>query len=55
MSGRNTCSSCGEGLVEAGFSIFECPSCGQEEIGRCNSCREHSTKYVCTKCSFVGP
>ncbi|MFG1461077.1 MAG: zinc finger domain-containing protein [Thermoplasmataceae archaeon] len=55
LSSKNTCTSCGEGLVDRGFSIFLCPACGEEEIGRCDSCREHSTKYTCSKCSFTGP
>lgn len=51
----NKCSSCGQGLIDAGFSIFQCPNCGEAEIGRCKGCREHSTSYECPKCGFVGP
>ncbi|MCL4334817.1 MAG: zinc finger domain-containing protein [Candidatus Thermoplasmatota archaeon] len=51
----NKCNSCGQGLVDAGFSIFSCPNCGEYEIGRCRSCREHSTPYECEKCGFIGP
>lgn len=51
----NKCNSCGQGLVDVGFSIFACPNCGEYEIGRCASCREHSTPYQCEKCGFVGP
>ncbi|MCL4331609.1 MAG: zinc finger domain-containing protein, partial [Candidatus Thermoplasmatota archaeon] len=40
---------------ETGYSIFECPSCGEELIGRCKECREHSTAYVCDHCGFTGP
>ncbi|MCL4350378.1 MAG: zinc finger domain-containing protein [Candidatus Thermoplasmatota archaeon] len=53
MGTRDTCSSCGRGLVEVGFSIFDCPECGDSIIGRCRSCREHSTKYTCEKCGYT--
>ncbi|MEM4835367.1 zinc finger domain-containing protein [Ferroplasma sp. Type II] len=52
---KETCTSCGIGLVEVGYSIFECPNCGEEMIGRCKQCREHSTQYECQKCGFKGP
>ena len=42
-----------EGLVDEGFSIFDCPECGDSIIGRCRSCREHSTKYSCEKCGYT--
>ncbi|MCL4357206.1 MAG: zinc finger domain-containing protein [Candidatus Thermoplasmatota archaeon] len=53
MGTRDTCSSCGKGLVGEGFSIFDCPECGDSIIGRCRSCREHSTKYSCEKCGYT--
>ncbi len=55
MLGKDTCTSCGTGLIDKGFSIFSCPNCGEETIGRCKNCREHSTPYKCVKCEFVGP
>ncbi|HLH86719.1 MAG TPA: zinc finger domain-containing protein [Thermoplasmataceae archaeon] len=55
MKFRETCSSCGVGLVEIGYSIFLCPQCGETPIGRCKECREHSTKYQCETCGFQGP
>ncbi|MGP6206540.1 zinc finger domain-containing protein [Cuniculiplasma sp. SKW3] len=55
MGSTETCSSCGRGLVDEGFSIFDCPSCGESIIGRCRNCREHSTPYTCEKCGFTGP
>jgi predicted RNA-binding Zn-ribbon protein involved in translation (DUF1610 family) len=47
------CSSCGR-LTDK-YVLFKCPSCGDENIIRCNSCRETHTKYKCSKCSFEGP
>ncbi|MCL4342692.1 MAG: zinc finger domain-containing protein [Candidatus Thermoplasmatota archaeon] len=55
MSSVDTCTSCGVGLVEKGFSIFDCPDCGEVSIGRCVHCKEHSTPYTCPKCGFTGP
>ncbi|MCL4332119.1 MAG: zinc finger domain-containing protein [Candidatus Thermoplasmatota archaeon] len=55
MELASVCSSCGIGLVDRGYSVFSCPSCGEQEIGRCSECREHSTEYVCNKCNFNGP
>ncbi|MCL4359042.1 MAG: zinc finger domain-containing protein [Candidatus Thermoplasmatota archaeon] len=55
MKYKDTCTSCGIGLVEVGYSIFDCPNCGEEVIGRCKDCREHSTHYVCSACGFQGP
>lgn len=55
MRYKENCTSCGIGLVQTGYAIFECPQCGEELIGRCKDCREHSTKYDCPKCGFQGP
>ncbi|GGM73540.1 hypothetical protein GCM10007108_09420 [Thermogymnomonas acidicola] len=55
MKFKENCSSCGVGLIEVGYSVFPCPNCGEELIGRCKECREHSTQYVCPSCGFVGP
>ncbi|MHB8360897.1 MAG: zinc finger domain-containing protein [Thermoplasmataceae archaeon] len=55
MSGKETCSSCGIGLVGEGYAIFDCPKCGENLLGRCRNCREHSTAYSCEKCGFQGP
>ncbi|MBN2603322.1 MAG: DUF1610 domain-containing protein [Candidatus Thermoplasmatota archaeon] len=54
MNKAEKCISCGKGLLERGSATFPCPIC-TEVIGRCNSCREQSVKYVCTKCGFIGP
>jgi hypothetical protein len=48
------CISCGKGLLTEGAATFPCPMC-DEAIGRCDSCREQSVKYVCSKCGFTGP
>ncbi|AAT43748.1 zinc finger domain-containing protein [Picrophilus oshimae] len=55
IKSTDNCTSCGIGLVEPGYSIFDCPNCGEAVIGRCKQCREHSTDYVCPKCGFKGP
>ena len=47
------CSSCGR--LTSGYVEFKCPSCGEQDIVRCNSCRENYTKYRCQKCNFEGP
>ncbi|PYB68822.1 MULTISPECIES: zinc finger domain-containing protein [unclassified Thermoplasma] len=52
---KETCTSCGVGLIDEGYSVFLCPNCGNEVIGRCKTCREHSTPYVCDNCGFEGP
>ncbi|MCL5990138.1 MAG: zinc finger domain-containing protein, partial [Candidatus Thermoplasmatota archaeon] len=33
MQTKETCTSCGVGLVDKGYSIFLCPNCGNELIG----------------------
>ena len=47
------CSSCGK-LTDK-YVLFKCPQCGEEEIIRCNECRETHTKYRCKACEFEGP
>ena len=42
-------------LIGEGYSIFDCPNCGENIIGRCRNCREHNTPYTCEKCNFTGP
>lgn len=54
MEKTEKCISCGKGLIEQGSTTFPCPMC-EVIIGRCDSCREQSIKYVCPKCSFTGP
>ncbi|MGP6219810.1 zinc finger domain-containing protein [Caldiplasma sukawensis] len=55
MGTASNCTSCGRGLVEEGYSIFDCPQCGEQVIGRCRICREQTTPYTCEKCGFQGP
>ncbi|HDS45824.1 MAG TPA: DUF1610 domain-containing protein [Methanomicrobia archaeon] len=52
---REYCTSCGVKLLEKGFTVFPCPNCGENEIGRCAKCRKQSNAYTCEKCGFVGP
>jgi len=54
MKKAEKCISCGKGLIERGSTTFKCPDC-EEIIGRCNSCREQSIGYTCSKCGFTGP
>ncbi len=48
------CSSCNK-VVQEGYIEFSCPSCGKNEIIRCENCRENSKKYICSECGFEGP
>ncbi|MCG3779558.1 MAG: hypothetical protein JW390_20142 [Nitrosopumilus sp.] len=36
---------------------FDCPSCGDDLIWRCESCREAARNYTCSapSCNFTGP
>ncbi|MFW9805419.1 MAG: zinc finger domain-containing protein [Candidatus Thorarchaeota archaeon] len=34
---------------------FQCPSCGEFTIWRCESCRRFSNRYTCPNCGFEGP
>jgi len=50
------CTTCGKPLIsEERFTKFKCPSCGEVEIIRCESCRVRKIPYVCEKCGFRGP
>ncbi|MFP4169580.1 MAG: zinc finger domain-containing protein [Methanomassiliicoccales archaeon] len=55
MKDEKHCSSCGIRLIGEGIAYFPCPMCGEEEIGRCEHCRDQSIKYECSKCGFLGP
>ena len=35
--------------------IFDCPNCGEVEIGRSAKARILGKEYTCPKCGFVGP
>jgi len=51
-----TCTSCGANLeAEKIKAEFDCPSCGEIRIGRCERCKKMSRPYVCSGCSFEGP
>ncbi|MBU0496372.1 MAG: DUF1610 domain-containing protein [Candidatus Thermoplasmatota archaeon] len=54
MRKADRCISCGKGLLEQGSTTFQCPTC-DTIVGRCESCREQSIKYICRHCSFSGP
>ncbi|HDP96938.1 MAG TPA: DUF1610 domain-containing protein [Euryarchaeota archaeon] len=49
------CTSCGRRLAEDGGTTFTCPSCGEQEIGRCAICRDQSVVYSCPRCGHSGP
>lgn len=55
MRKADTCSSCGDRLVEKGSTDFLCPKCGDHPIGRCPECRDQGVEYECTDCGFIGP
>jgi len=42
-------------MAKDNFVQFGCPSCGDEKIVRCQSCKNVSNRYVCKKCDFTGP
>gem|GEM_PF-205290 len=49
------CTSCGITLVGIRNTVFPCPDCGEENIGRCEKCRDQSEEYECPECGFRGP
>ncbi|MBI4018151.1 MAG: RNA-binding protein [Candidatus Aenigmarchaeota archaeon] len=50
------CVSCHKNLLsEDDFTRFSCPSCSEQEIVRCGSCRIKGTLYSCSRCEFEGP
>ncbi len=53
MAQGKVCSSCGK--LTGKYVSFKCPSCSDENVIRCNECRETHTKYRCAKCGFEGP
>lgn len=55
LSNEKICTSCGRRLVKGKSTVFTCPNCGEQEIGRCANCRDQSVAYVCPKCNFSGP
>ena len=38
-----------------GAVTFMCPSCGKQQIIRCEHCRRVAAKYICPSCGFEGP
>jgi len=55
MSEEKICTSCGRRLARGKSTVFKCPSCVEQEIGRCETCRDQSVTFVCPKCHFTGP
>lgn len=49
------CSSCGVPLEGEAATSFDCPECGETQIGRCRTCRDQSAKYSCSDCGHTGP
>lgn len=50
------CTSCGVKLdTQQNWVEFECPSCGKENIMRCERCRKIVNPYECGSCNFRGP
>ena len=50
------CTTCKNNLLsEEDFTLFECPSCTNVTIYRCNECRRRSNIYLCPQCGFEGP
>ncbi|NIP36174.1 MAG: DUF1610 domain-containing protein [Thermoplasmata archaeon] len=55
MEIASRCTSCGVPLTEQGRASFNCPQCGNVEMGRCNQCRGQGVQYACPECGFIGP
>ncbi|MDX1611051.1 MAG: zinc finger domain-containing protein [Candidatus Thermoplasmatota archaeon] len=55
MRKADTCTSCGERLIDRGGTEFPCPKCGDHQLGRCPECRDQGVEYECAGCGFVGP
>lgn len=50
------CSSCNRTIMPNDECVkFNCPSCGDVLMWRCESCREFVRSYICKKCGFEGP
>ncbi|MBN2881236.1 DUF1610 domain-containing protein [Candidatus Woesearchaeota archaeon] len=53
---NEVCVSCKKSIVnDNGATIFKCPSCGKQQIIRCQHCRKIAAKFVCPECGFEGP
>ncbi|MBR9678456.1 MAG: RNA-binding protein [Nanoarchaeota archaeon] len=56
MKDSKTCNTCKTNIVNTeGSTSFSCPSCGKEEIIRCDKCRKISARYTCQSCGYEGP
>ncbi|MDD5133067.1 MAG: zinc finger domain-containing protein [Candidatus Nanoarchaeia archaeon] len=50
------CTSCNTSIKGIkGATTFKCPSCGKQEIIRCEHCRVIVARYKCPTCGFSGP
>ncbi|RDE17923.1 MAG: RNA-binding protein [Candidatus Thorarchaeota archaeon] len=50
------CTSCHSSISPRENCVkFQCPSCGEFTIWRCESCRRFSNRYKCPSCGFDGP
>ncbi|HJJ21011.1 MAG: zinc finger domain-containing protein [Candidatus Nitrosopumilus limneticus] len=52
------CNSCHRPIMPNDKCVkFDCPSCGDDLIWRCESCREAARNYTCSapSCNFTGP
>lgn len=50
------CSSCNRPVKPAERATkFNCPSCHEKLIWRCEKCRKFSRRYKCSNCGFEGP
>lgn len=50
------CSCCNRHIMPNDKCVkFGCPSCGNQIVWRCQSCRDAARGYSCSKCSFTGP
>ncbi|UCG36922.1 MAG: DUF1610 domain-containing protein [Candidatus Bathyarchaeota archaeon] len=50
------CTSCNRTIaIGAKATRFNCPSCGDITVWRCQKCRRFGRQYKCPKCGFMGP
>ena len=51
-----SCISCGKKITPGEKDMkFQCPSCGNVTIRRCEKCRLFGREYSCPGCGFKGP
>ncbi|UCH57960.1 MAG: DUF1610 domain-containing protein [Candidatus Bathyarchaeota archaeon] len=56
LSDMPSCISCGKKITPGEKAVkFQCPTCGNVTIWRCERCRLFGREYTCPGCGFKGP